>query len=117
MSVDSAPVETTIVWPDGAPETVGIRGTFDKDKKEWWKTTIWLSRSGKDQYSVTLPLKPGSYEFKFVINGGDWQVDTSLYKTVDDGSGNINNVVAVVPTPPKSRATNGDTTQHSYDKK
>ncbi|KAJ1721069.1 hypothetical protein LPJ53_004360 [Coemansia erecta] len=117
MAVDSALVETTIVWPDGAPESVGIRGTFDKDEKQWWQKTIWLSRTGKDRYSVTMPLKPGSYEFKFVINSGDWQVDTSLYETVDDGNGNTNNVVVVVAAPPESCTSGGDMAQQSYDKK
>ncbi|KAJ2043878.1 hypothetical protein H4S04_006530, partial [Coemansia sp. S16] len=88
-------VETTIVWADGAAESVAIRGTFSRDNEQWWTQSIPLRREGSS-YKVVLALEPGRYEFKYVVNGRDWQVN-STYQIVDDGHGNANNVIVVAP--------------------
>ncbi|KAJ1895109.1 hypothetical protein LPJ66_004791, partial [Kickxella alabastrina] len=91
-------VETTIVWPDVIPRSVSIRGTFAQDCQNWWQETIPLSRTsaeGSDRYSVVMQLKPGRYEFKFVIDEVDWQINSDMYECTTDGSGNTNNVVTV----------------------
>ncbi|KAJ1826701.1 hypothetical protein LPJ56_002049 [Coemansia sp. RSA 2599] len=87
--------QTTIVWPDGSPDSVGIRGTFGADAQQWWQETIELRKTAADRYSVDLDLPPGRYEFKFVINNTDWQINAQMYASVDDGSGNTNNVLEV----------------------
>ncbi|KAJ2702245.1 hypothetical protein FB645_004340 [Coemansia sp. IMI 203386] len=95
--------QTTIVWPDGTPDSVGIRGTFGIDAQQWWQETIELRKTEADRYSVELDLPPGKYEFKFVINNTDWRVNSQMYDSVDDGSGNTNNVLEVV-APSNSRS-------------
>ncbi|KAJ2222948.1 hypothetical protein IWW45_008471, partial [Coemansia sp. RSA 485] len=54
-----------------------------------------LRKTAADRYSVELDLPPGKYEFKFVINNTDWRVNSQMYDSVDDGSGNTNNVLEV----------------------
>ncbi|KAJ2741752.1 hypothetical protein GGI20_004969 [Coemansia sp. BCRC 34301] len=89
-------VETVVMWADGSAETVAIRGTFGQDAKQWWTQDIPLRRVG-DVYRVVLVLEPGRYEFKYVIDGGHWRVNSSMYEIADDGHGNSNNVLVVVP--------------------
>jgi glycosidase len=43
-------------------------------------------------WSVELELDPGSYEYKFVIDGTDWVADPGNPNTVDDGFGGVNSV-------------------------
>ncbi|KAJ2880422.1 hypothetical protein H4R27_004735 [Coemansia aciculifera] len=100
----SRAVETAIVWADGTAESVAIRGTFSRDSEEWWKQTIPLRREGSN-YKVVLGLEPGRYEFKYVINGGEWRV-SSMYQIVDDGHGNSNNVIVVALPAANTKAQN-----------
>ncbi|KAJ2697912.1 hypothetical protein H4218_003606 [Coemansia sp. IMI 209128] len=99
-------IETTIEWADGTAESVAIRGTFSRDSQQWWTETIPLRREGSG-YKVVLGLEPGRYEFKYVVNGGDWRVNPSAYQIVDDGHGNSNNMTVVAPA--NSQAENGST--------
>ncbi|KAJ2394474.1 hypothetical protein GGI23_004673 [Coemansia sp. RSA 2559] len=93
--LQQATIETTIVWP-GEADSVAIRGTFSDDKAQWWQETIPLKRTASGaQYSATLALRPGRYEFKYVLNGGDWCISTDRYDCASDGDGNTNNVIVV----------------------
>ncbi|KAJ2237170.1 hypothetical protein IWW45_001172 [Coemansia sp. RSA 485] len=107
--------QTTIVWPDGTPDSVGIRGTFGMDAQQWWQETIELRKTAADRYSVELDLLPGKYEFKFVINNTDWRVNSQMYDSVDDGSGNTNNVLEVVA--PSSSRSNSNSNAESKSSK
>ncbi|KAJ2800781.1 hypothetical protein H4S07_005097 [Coemansia furcata] len=93
---DSQAVETTIVWADGAAESVAIRGTFSRDSEQWWTETIPLRREGSSHRAV-LTLEPGRYEFKYVVDG-EWRVNSSKYQIVNDGYGNSNNMIIVSAT-------------------
>ncbi|KAJ2541015.1 hypothetical protein EV175_006180, partial [Coemansia sp. RSA 1933] len=87
--------KTSILW-NGEANSVAIRGTFSDDKAQWWQESIPLMRTADEaQYSVTLALRPGRYEFKYVLNGSDWCIRTDCYDCVCDGSGNTNNVIVV----------------------
>ncbi|KAJ2840261.1 hypothetical protein J3B02_006261 [Coemansia erecta] len=104
-------VRTTVVWPDGTPESVGIRGTFGSDPQHWWQETIELRKTAAaDKYTVDLDLPPGKYEFKFVINSTDWRINAQMYTSVDDGSGNTNNVLVV---PAKSKSSKASSSSHT----
>ncbi|KAJ2597162.1 hypothetical protein H4R99_004618 [Coemansia sp. RSA 1722] len=107
--------QTTIVWPDGTPDRVGIRGTFGVDAQQWWQETIELRKTAADRYSVELDLPPGKYEFKFVINNTDWRVNSQMYDSVDDGSGNTNNVLEVVA--PSSRSNSNSNSNSNSESK
>ncbi len=45
-------------------------------------------------YSATVPLLPGKYEYKFIVNG-DWQVDPGCRESVDNKLGSRNSVIVI----------------------
>jgi len=45
-------------------------------------------------FAATLQLAPGTYQFKFVVDGSNWTTAASLPKA-DDGKGNVNNEIVV----------------------
>ncbi len=45
-------------------------------------------------YAATVPLLPGRYEYKFVING-DWRIDPSAAEAVSNGLGSKNSVIII----------------------
>ena len=88
------PVATLFRFSLHAPgaERVSIAGDFNR-----WKTDeIFLSDlTGRGQFSVTLPLKPGRYAYMFVIDGTTWVTDPRAEAYRDDGFGNRNAVVTI----------------------
>ncbi len=45
-------------------------------------------------YEAVVPLDPGSYEYKFVVNG-EWCVDPECPRWAPDGHGSLNSVLIV----------------------
>jgi len=62
-----------------------------------WSTTAdpMYDRQGKGAWSITLPLSPGRYEYKFLIDGEKWIPDPGNPKKIKDGFGAHNSVVEV----------------------
>jgi hypothetical protein len=50
-------------------------------------------------WTVVIPLEPGTYQYKFIIDGGIWQHDTNNLNTTDDGYGGSNSVLTVKKRP------------------
>ena len=50
-------------------------------------------------WTIVVPLAPGTYQYKFIIDGGVWQHDTNNLNTTDDGYGGKNSVVTVKKRP------------------
>ncbi|HVO76542.1 MAG TPA: isoamylase early set domain-containing protein [Candidatus Bathyarchaeia archaeon] len=73
---------------------VAIVGDFNN-----WSTNAdqMYDREGKGMWSITLPLKPGHYEYKFLVDGEKWTSDLGNPKRVKDGFGAFNSVVEVKP--------------------
>jgi len=46
---------------------------------------------------VTIPLKPGRYEYMFVVDGQQWIPDPFAAEQTDDGFGSRNAVLEVRP--------------------
>ncbi len=75
--------------PDAA--SVAVAGSFNG----WDPQKNMLSGPDKrGDWSITLRLAPGRYEYLFVINGKDWKPDPAV-PPVDDGFGGKNSVVFV----------------------
>jgi|GEM_PF-1367101 len=53
----------------------------------------------KGIWSITLPLEPGTYQYKYIIDGGIWQHDTNNLNSTPDGYGGHNSVVIVKRRP------------------
>lgn len=73
---------------------VNIVGDFNN-----WSTSAdpMYDRTEKGEWSITLPLKPGRYEYKFLLDGEKWMSDPGNSKKVKDGFGAFNSVAEVGP--------------------
>jgi hypothetical protein len=59
-------------YTDPSAATVHLAGAFN----EWSTTATPLSDPDRDgTWEVVIPLSPGRYEYKFVVNGGTWVAD------------------------------------------
>lgn len=84
----------TIRWP-GAGETVLLKGSFDGWTAEWTLEAMGVAGDGKDDgmKALTLRLRPGTYSYKFKVDG-DWCLNDGQDKHTVDG-GVTNNCVRV----------------------
>jgi 1,4-alpha-glucan branching enzyme len=71
---------------------VNIAGTFNN-----WSTTAdpLYDREGSGMWTIVLPLPPGKYEYKFIIDNDEWIPDPANPVTTDDGFGGSNSVISV----------------------
>ena len=74
--------------------TVQMAGCFNG-----WTPTQHLTRQpGSNRWSVkvTLPIIEGQekYQYKFVVNGSNWEINQDMPKS-GDGRGNVNNEVMI----------------------
>ncbi|RMH54563.1 MAG: hypothetical protein D6679_13420, partial [Candidatus Hydrogenedentota bacterium] len=77
--------------PAGA-RSVSVAGSFNN----WDKNANPMSDpDGDGVWEVRIPLAPGLYHYKFVINGKDWVVDPENANTADDGFGGKNSVLNI----------------------
>jgi 1,4-alpha-glucan branching enzyme len=75
--------------PDAA--SVAIAGDFNN-----WSAGARRMRRRKDGvWWVVLRLRPGTYQYKFVIDESDWQADPSNPRQVPNGQGTVNSICEV----------------------
>jgi chromosome partitioning protein len=87
------PAQRGIVFTLKAPEDamVQIAGDFNN----WVPEGLHLTRSmARPVWQKLIPLKPGTYEYKYVIDGR-WMPDPANDKVVDDFLGGMNSVLSV----------------------
>ena len=76
-----------------ALKSAAVAGTFN----HWDRTTNPMTRDADGKtWRVILPLPQGKHEYKFVLNGETWVTDPGA-KTADDGNGNRNSVLLLLP--------------------
>ncbi|VBB42754.1 Isoamylase N-terminal domain protein [uncultured Desulfatiglans sp.] len=62
-----------------------------------WNTASYPMKPDKDGlWSRTLMLEPGTYEYKFIVDG-KWQNDPANAQTCENCFGTFNNLLAVSP--------------------
>jgi 1,4-alpha-glucan branching enzyme len=83
-------VSFTFVEPNA--KAVSVAGQFNN----WNAKANPLIKDANGIWTATVPLKPGKYQYKFVIDG-DWRLDPANSETQDDGGGNMNSVKTVAP--------------------
>ncbi len=78
---------------DQPAKSVDVAGSFNG-----WSPTAnpMVNKPGTNQWTLTLPLQPGEYTFKYVINGQEWLNAPGLPLQAD-GNGNTNSVLLVLP--------------------
>ncbi|NIM18996.1 MAG: hypothetical protein GTO51_01265 [Candidatus Latescibacteria bacterium] len=99
---------------DGGPEIVegGVIFRYYDDEatkvyvvgdfNNWTPTTDPLTdKNGDGEWTLFYPLNPGSYEYKFVVDGTYWIADPRNPLSVSDGFEGRNSVVKVPEAAPK----------------
>ncbi len=84
----SSDTEFAYVAPDA--KSVSLVGEFNN-----WDANANPMQNENGTWKLTLPLAPGTYQYKFYVNGADWKPDPNNQKTVDDGYGGKNSVITV----------------------
>ncbi len=68
--------------------SVALVGTFNNWNKE--ANPMKVGPDGST-YTLSIPLKPGRYLYKFVLNGEKWIIDPAA-SSEPDGNGNVNSI-------------------------
>lgn len=68
---------------------VNIAGDFNA-----WEMTTLAMRKTDSVWKITLELKPGAYQYKFLADG-EWVNDPNNVRTVPNQFGSLNNVLEV----------------------
>jgi 1,4-alpha-glucan branching enzyme len=74
--------------PKGAPKQVALCGDFTG-----WKP-VAMRKQKNGSFAVVVPLGPGTYEYKFVVDG-DWQGDPESSCWAPNPYGTMNSVAQV----------------------
>ncbi len=90
-SASTVLVRLVILQP-GA-RTVQVAGDFNG----WNPARTSLEQISDGAWAVTIPLKPGRYEYSFVVDGQQWIADPFAAEQSDDGFGSRNAVLDVSP--------------------
>lgn len=67
-------------YHDPAAFSVSLAGSFNN----WDTRSNPMVKDDEGTWRVVVPLSPGKYEYKFVVNGGDWMADPENPTIVGD---------------------------------
>ena len=88
----SGTVSVNFSYADPAAKTVAVAGEFNA----WNTTANPLQKDDAGNWKASLALKPGRYQYKFVVDG-NWKIDPANPDTTEDGLGGKNSVKVVKP--------------------
>jgi hypothetical protein len=75
-------------------QRVALAGSFN----DWSDSAIVFTRGpGPDQWTVTVALTPGRYQYLFVVDGNTWIPDPLAHAQVEDEFGQMNSLLVVGP--------------------
>jgi len=85
--------ENGVLFEFKAPNAnvVYLSGEFNN----WSPTATPMEKAKDGIWQIEYPLKPGSYQYKFVVDGRRWEPDPNNPFVVDDGYGGVNSVLTV----------------------
>jgi 1,4-alpha-glucan branching enzyme len=86
----AAEQEIEFTYSDPAATEVFLGGAFN----EWSPTANKLEKDDEGIWRIKIMLKPGTYEYKFVVDG-TWVEDPDNEDTVSDPYGGVNSVITV----------------------
>ena len=75
----------------GEASSVNLAGEFNS----WSTTADPMTKAADGSWTISKPLAPGKYAYKFVIDGSKWKEDATATQSVDDGYGGKNSVIVV----------------------
>lgn len=73
---------------------VALAGSFNA-----WNQSQLICAHENDEWVCRLDLKPGTYTYKFIVDG-NWTLDPVNPNTVEDEAGNVNSVIEVKENQP-----------------
>ncbi len=73
-----------------AARSVAVAGSFNN----WNAQGLIAKKDSKGNWSAKVSLKPGQYEYKFVVDG-NWMNDPACSATVGNSFGSANSVLQV----------------------
>jgi 1,4-alpha-glucan branching enzyme len=82
----------TFTYTDPAAKSVSVAGEFN----QWSATDNPMHRDASGVWSAVVPLKPGKYQYKFVVDG-NWKQDPLNPNALDDTFGGKNSVKTIAP--------------------
>jgi hypothetical protein len=91
-SPDDATVYVQLFLEAPSASSVAIAGDFNS-----WAPLELEDADGDGVWSARLAVNPGVYEYMFVLDGSRWVTDPHAERYSDDGFGNRNAVLAILP--------------------
>lgn len=82
--------EVVFEFEDDEATKVSVVGTFN----DWNKETSPMTKDG-NIWKCSLNLKPGKYEYQFVVNDTDWLVDPNSGTNVQNKYDGTNSVIII----------------------
>jgi 1,4-alpha-glucan branching enzyme len=97
---DGAPVSTHFSYNAPNATTVGLAGEFNS-----WQP-VAMTKGADGAWTADVPLAPGEYGYKFVVDGNDWEIDpnNASRKTVDGVENSSITVTGTMAAPAASAA-------------
>jgi diguanylate cyclase (GGDEF)-like protein len=81
---------------DDEPYSVTVIGDFN----DWKADADPMGQSAHGDFALEIPLAPGRYHYKFVLDGKEYIADPACSQREADGFGSLNSVVVVKPATP-----------------
>jgi hypothetical protein len=76
---------------DTAAEHVALCGEFN----DWSPESISLTRGDDGSWQVTVPLAPGSYRYKYLLDGETWENGADADRYEENAYGTVDSVIVV----------------------
>jgi hypothetical protein len=86
---DTVKVNLYLILPNA--DTVAVVGDFN----EWDVNKTMMHKNKKGIWHVELKLKPGNYQYMFLVNNEIWLSDPNATTYVNDGFGNKNAIIKI----------------------
>ncbi len=90
---------------DSPLQSVHVAGTFNNWDKQ---ATPLVPDADRMVWTKRVPLGVGKHLYKFVLDGETWITDPRSVRNEDDGGGNVNSVLVVLPLDYGQPAVRGD---------
>ena len=89
-----AVAQTFVYRADKKLDSVSVAGEFNG-----WNTGANPLKVDADGlfWRASVPLAPGKYQYKLVVNGDTWMLDPSNKNTFTEANGNVNSLAVVAP--------------------
>ncbi|MDI3543463.1 MAG: hypothetical protein PWP57_1068 [Candidatus Atribacteria bacterium] len=82
-------IDLVFCAPSKSLRTVAVAGEFS----DW--DCLQMDKVKEDCWRITLKVKPGKYQYSFLVDGKEWVADPNSLRQIPDGFGRFNSVLVV----------------------